>query len=443
MASAPFMWGAGGQAYSPDQIERARKVAEALQAVQPHPKTMFEGIQSAIGQIGGEAQQLRADAEEKLARDAYGTQFSALGDNPSRASLEAAAGSPWANPGQQAVVSALLSQNLDNSNPDTILKREYTQAQIDALKNKDTTQPLINSGNGQIYDPNTKTWLSPPNEGPAGIDQPVVSFGADGLPDPQAQDAFLKSIPDPKYAAVVKKVANYEFDPTKITTLRGDQRLQLIKDAAAYDPTFDGTQFGVRQKVRNAYTVGMQGQTITSANTVIGHLAAFNEKVKKLGNGDFVPLNQVGNLIKQGTSDPTLALLMTDRQAVASELAKFFKGTGATDLTTTEEWLKRLDPNMGSTAMQANVKEIIENLMKSRLDEMGSQYSAAMGKPYNFAFLSPETAKVLTNLGIDPSELGAVKQSAVGRETPGDPTARDEGHTIDVNGVTVTIRAKS
>jgi hypothetical protein len=286
---------------------------------------------------------------------------------------------------------------------------------------------LINAGGGQLYDPNTKTWISAPADTASGTSSlPVVSFNDTGVPDPTQQDAFLQSL-DPSTAALVKGVANYQLDPTKVTTLRGDQRQKFIGLVQQYDPTFDMSQYGARAQAKKAYTTGPQGQTITSANTVIGHLANLAADAQKLGNGDFAPLNAVVNAGKNAMSNADLAKFNSDKMAVASELAKFFKGTGATDLTTTQEWQSIFDQNAGQGALKSVVQNVIGNLMKSRLDEMRSQYTAAMGKPADFKFITPETEKVLEKLGIKASDLDpAITPAPDGDKPPpsydGDPS---------------------
>lgn len=237
-----------------------------------------------------------------------------------------------------------------------------------------------------------------------GTNMPAVELGADGRPDPTQQSQFFSALP-PDQASLIKQVINYQIDPLRSTSVRGNERQQLVTLAGMADPTYDQTQFNARAAARKAYTTGQQGQTITSANTVIGHLANLDGDIEKLNNSNFAPLNAALNAGKGALSDPNLAVFNTNRQAVASELAKFFKGTGATDLTTTQEWLARLDPNMGPDALHQTVQDIVGNLMKSRLDEMRSQYGAALGKPADFKFITPETATALKKLGVDPSSL--------------------------------------
>lgn len=118
MATIPtFTWGSGGQALTPEQVERRRKVAAALAAVQPNPQTMWQGIQSAVGQIGGGLQNSLLDKQEAAARAAYSDEYAGLDAAPSVGELEKLAGNEWGNSGQQAVVSALLSKALTPKAP--------------------------------------------------------------------------------------------------------------------------------------------------------------------------------------------------------------------------------------------------------------------------------------------------------------------------------------
>lgn len=260
---------------------------------------------------------------------------------------------------------------------------------------------------------------------------PIVQVDARGKPDPAMQEDFLKQL-SPQDASLVKQITDYKAPLEKVSQLRGGERSRLAALAAQYDPTFDMTLYNARARARIAYSTGQQGQTITSANTVIGHLNNLANDADKLGNTDLTAWNSMSNWVKSQASNKELATFMSDRKAVASELAKFFKGTGATDMTTTEEWLQQFDANTGAGAQRAVVNNIISNLMKSRLDEMASQFNAVMGRPEDFSFLSPETVKVLTDMGIDPSKLdptvgGQLQSPAYPPPASGTPPAAGSG----------------
>jgi len=139
MAPTPFFF-VGNRAVTPDQIAQQRKVAAALAATNGAPQNMWQGIEDAAGSIGGSLLDWRAGQQEAEQQQKYADALAALGDHPSRGDLVALAGNPWGNSGQDAVVQALLASDLKNSDPYTILNREKTQAEIDALKAKDVAK---------------------------------------------------------------------------------------------------------------------------------------------------------------------------------------------------------------------------------------------------------------------------------------------------------------
>lgn len=161
MAIQPFQW-FGNQAVTPQNIAARRKVAEALAASSPNPQTFWEGLQNATGKVGGAVLDWKAGQDEAGAQSDYAAKLAALGDNPSRAQLEQLAGDPFANQGQSAVVQALLSSNLKNSDPDTLLDRRYKTAQIDALAAKPAIMPTDDQRElSQINDERTKAGQEP------------------------------------------------------------------------------------------------------------------------------------------------------------------------------------------------------------------------------------------------------------------------------------------
>lgn len=113
---APFEW-FPSQPVTPQSIATTRGVAAALAQSSPNPKTFWEGLQNASGGIGSALLDWKANRDLSGAQHAYGEKLAALGDNPSRQDLIALASDPFANEGQSAVTKALLSQNLQQSDP--------------------------------------------------------------------------------------------------------------------------------------------------------------------------------------------------------------------------------------------------------------------------------------------------------------------------------------
>jgi hypothetical protein len=252
-------------------------------------------------------------------------------------------------------------------------------------------------------------------------DMPGVPADDQGMPDPKAQEEFLSRL-DPGTASLVKNIANYQMDISKVTSLRGDQRQRLAQIVSQYDPTFDMTQYPARAAMRKSITSGGYSLALNSANLVIQHLDALSKAAKELNNGNFTPANAIYNAGREMGGNPAITKFKTARDAAASELAKVFKGTGATSEDEIRAWKQNLSENASPAQIQTAIATAVGDLLKSRIDTINTQYQSAMGKPAKFTFLTPHSRQTLTDLGIDPSELDP-------NETTAAPAAEGGGAT--------------
>jgi len=112
MAMMPaFQWGQGGQALTPEQAKRQRAVAEALMGVQKDPQNMWEGIQSAVGQIGGALQNTRLDAQEGEARAQVAQALAEAQASGDPNALLGVIGNDWASDAERQIASLLYEQS--------------------------------------------------------------------------------------------------------------------------------------------------------------------------------------------------------------------------------------------------------------------------------------------------------------------------------------------
>lgn len=109
MAMQPFVW-QGNRAVTATEAERNRKTAEALANRIRNPQNMWEGIQSATGDIGGALLNWQADQAEEKGRSEVAKALAAAqnGGNPN--DFISVLGNEWASPSQSAVASALLNR---------------------------------------------------------------------------------------------------------------------------------------------------------------------------------------------------------------------------------------------------------------------------------------------------------------------------------------------
>jgi len=253
--------------------------------------------------------------------------------------------------------------------------------------------------------------VTPAGGGTTGSDQVVapVSFGPDGLPDPAAQANFLKGL-DPGVGSLVKQIADYKLDPSKATSLKGGSRERILALVSQYDPSYDATQFGVRNKMRlNMEAGGMYGQAVDALNQSIKHLGSMANNFEGLHNTSYPTWNAIANTAAYQTGNEgyqkAAGAFTQDADAIAGEVAKVFKGAGSTAEAEIKNWRAGLSIDMPPAAFKASVNELISHLLKARLDNIRSDYQAAMHKPMEFDPIRPETKAVLQKLGIDPGQL--------------------------------------
>lgn len=422
----------------PTQAANATSAVAAQSPVQSAPAAPGEPVlayaRNNIAPPSGAAPSQAPSAPQQSAQPAVQTASNGL---PDRDTMLALFRSPETRPLAMQMVQAVQA----GQSPAGILDMALKRAQI-AEANKVASMPNMMSPGATALDANGQPTFTAPLPIPAGYQRTAnglqaisggpedpnnplnamktggfgqimsgnaqVSTDNSGTPDPVQQQDFLKALP-PGTASLVKGVADYQLDPTKVSSMRGNQRQQLIQMAQQYDPSFDMSQYPARSAMRKSVTSGAVSQNILAANTAIQHLSELDDIVDKLGNSPVSAFNSVKNAAagQLGSEDNKQALSTFQQTATAAqdELAKLFKGAGASDIKTIEDWGKGLDINADPQVLHATIHNAIANLLKARLDTIDSQYQQVMGRPADFQILKPAAVAALNKMGIDPDAL--------------------------------------
>lgn len=234
---------------------------------------------------------------------------------------------------------------------------------------------------------------------------PSVPITATGKPDAESQKAFLASLP-PTTATGVQQLTSYQMNPADFSTrsVGGgiSQRQQMLTLAHQYDPTYDENQYAARAAYLKNLQSGTLSQGILSANKAISHLTSWSTALDQVGNGNLGEfankirnnLNAVGNPKIQ----TAISTANTEANGVKDELAKFFKGTGATDVKSVDDWAKQLSTNLTPGDAKGTVQGAV-TLMAGQIDAMQQQYASTMGQPPDLnKILQPQTINALSNL---------------------------------------------
>lgn len=235
--------------------------------------------------------------------------------------------------------------------------------------------------------------------------------------------AFLETL-DQGRANQIKAIADGRMSPPGGMSLKSPQIQGLMRDVAQYEPGFDLTSWTARNKTRADLASGKMGQNVTAFNTAIGHLETLDKAAEELNNYKFTPLNTVANIIKSKTGDPAIKNFEVARTAVADELTRAFRGSGGNvhDLI---QWESAINAANSPGQLKAAVKQAVE-LLRSRIEAVGDQYSKGMGKTTDpLELLSPKAKAGIQRLMGEKAEAAAPKPDAAPGKAPEAGTVKD------------------
>lgn len=213
---------------------------------------------------------------------------------------------------------------------------------------------------------------------------------------------YLKTVP-PRLQELVKSIADYKADLSKVTSLRGNERQRLAAMVMQYDPTFDMSQYGARSALRREFVSGKAAANIRSLNTAVGHLNDLSKAAGALDNYSWQFINSVTNWASEKTGDPRVTNFKVKANAVEGELASVFKGTGATDQEI-KAWREAINSSQSPEQLKGVIEGAIE-LMGSRMNALTSQFETGLRKPKDFQILNQKSRKILEGLGFDPDTM--------------------------------------
>jgi hypothetical protein len=204
-----------------------------------------------------------------------------------------------------------------------------------------------------------------------------------------------------------------------------------------YDPSYSADRFAVRQD----FDKGKAADAMKSLNQVMEHLDALNTTIDKMGNFNFLPaLNGPAKFVERqlhmGNVQTNLSTFETEKDAVAEELMKVFRNSGGS-LAEVQQWKDILKNTNSTDELKAAVEAAI-GLINSRMDALGNQWRAAMGKDREL--LTPENKAIFERLQRGQS---APTGAAPAAPTPTVPAGSMPGDVRVIAPITRTINGKT
>lgn len=248
----------------------------------------------------------------------------------------------------------------------------------------------------------------------------------------------------PQIQQAVQGLANYSVDPNSFPTRTTAKSGQMDRETAIglakqVDPGYDETQYKSRSKTRSDFSSGNARKTINSLNQAVNHLNELSETSKALNNGHFQTFNSIGNWLHKEKGDPQVTNFEKAANAVQTEMATVFKGSGATDQEI-KSWRDTLNSAQSPAQLQSGINELLK-LMKGRLGALDDQWTSSMGGPRDFHILSPQSEQILHGLGADDLVFSDRANIPGGKGTPNSPNAVQPGEptAMAADGKTVLV----
>ena len=242
----------------------------------------------------------------------------------------------------------------------------------------------------------------------ADIDPGLIKQSLSGANPPGWRNEALFQSLQPGEQSLVRQLTDYKAILPVGSAQREPTIRRAISLAGLYDPSFDASAYGRRQKLSNDYvsTNGKAGASIGAIGTVSDHIARMEQNWQALNNygGLKTPLNAPINWWKQFTGDPHIGPILLDQEAVGTELMRAWRQVGAGSDKDIERWQKALSPN-ASPASQASAVNEMYGLLEGKIKELKEQYETGMGRPWDFHMLNPDVKKRIAAHGIDVSDI--------------------------------------
>lgn len=143
----------------------------------------------------------------------------------------------------------------------------------------------------------------------------------------QSPEDYLATLPSDT-AQLVQAIAENRVDPSRIASLRGNQRQVLMQAVLQYRPDFQQSEYSQGQRARQEATSGQMSRNLTAINTARRHIETLQGAGEALPQHDYPLLNEAELAIQRATGSPAPTAWDTAASKVADEVTRAFIGTG-------------------------------------------------------------------------------------------------------------------
>lgn len=184
----------------------------------------------------------------------------------------------------------------------------------------------------------------------------------------------------------------------KLSEVPMRQRYMVEKMLHDYDPGFDETTWGLRNKqMSDLSTNGNAGKMILATNQLLPHLKTLSDQALALHSTGYPAANTIRNWWLTETGDPRVKKFEEVREVASTDAARLLRGSGQMAEKDIEFWRNNLASAGSPQALQEQIALLSNDLMGARLSSIEQSYRMNMRmKPPEFR--SPEAIAALQGI---------------------------------------------
>lgn len=213
----------------------------------------------------------------------------------------------------------------------------------------------------------------------------VKVVGKDGKPVyvPESKAAGMRpynemtAASDDALQATAEDVANYRIAPPSGARLLSGNWPEVMKLVKSLNPDYDATQFGMKNKARQSFATGKQGDIVRSLSVATDHLDQLSKAADELKNGGIPAADKVANFFSQQTGNPSVNNFDAMKEIVGDEVVKAV--VGATGASADREAIKKSFSAASSPEQLKGVIAKYKGLMGGQLKGLRQQYQRTTG----------------------------------------------------------------
>lgn len=206
---------------------------------------------------------------------------------------------------------------------------------------------------------------------------------------------------------VAKGIASYTIAPLSAQAMRTQQGYETMQQVYKINPDYDATKFATKNKARQAFATGKQGDIVRSLSVANNHLDQLADAAAALKNGPSPIANAIVNEFATQTGHPEVTNFNSMVEVVGDEVVKAVVGTPGTGGD--RDAIKKNFSGSSSPASILGAVQHYKGLMGGQLDGLRRQYERSTGlKDFNEA-LSPDAQSSLDGSGAVGAHPAAVQ----------------------------------